>query len=57
MLEFIMAGACAISIGTMAMIDPIIPIKMIDELDAWMSANNLTSLSEIIGIAHAKTEN
>lgn len=49
-LEFIMAGATAIQIGTANFIDPAVTVKIIDEINGYLDRNNFKSLSEIRGI-------
>lgn len=51
-LEFIMAGASAISVGTGNFIDPYIPINIINGIKEFVKINGLNSYSEIIGAAH-----
>jgi dihydroorotate dehydrogenase (NAD+) catalytic subunit len=48
-VEFLMAGATAIEIGTANFIDPTVTIKVIDGLNAWLDAHGCLSVSEIIG--------
>lgn len=48
-LEFIMAGATAISVGTANFVDPYTPLKVIDGINKYVEDNNLSSYSEIIG--------
>ncbi len=50
-LEFLMAGASAVAVGTATMIDPELPLKIISEIEEYMRYNNINSLSEIIGSA------
>jgi dihydroorotate dehydrogenase (NAD+) catalytic subunit len=52
MLEFIMAGASAVSIGTMNMIDPEISVKLIKEFDDYIEEKNISSIKDIIGLSH-----
>jgi dihydroorotate dehydrogenase (NAD+) catalytic subunit len=52
MLEFIMAGATAISVGTMNMVDPGISIRLIDQLESYMASEKISDIHEIIGVAH-----
>jgi dihydroorotate dehydrogenase (NAD+) catalytic subunit len=47
-IEFIYAGASVVAIGTAQFPDPLLPIKIIDELYKYMSENNIT-LSSIKG--------
>ncbi len=46
-LEFLMAGASAIQIGTANYIDPSITIKIIDGLRDYCQKNNLNSLKDL----------
>ncbi len=50
-LEFILAGATAVAIGTGLFIDPTTPLKVIAGLKAFMVEEGLSSLDEIRGIA------
>ena len=49
-IEFLMAGATAIEIGTANFLDPAISIKVRDGIDAWLDANGCQSVEEIIGV-------
>ena len=49
-IEFLMAGATAIEIGTANFIDPAISIKVRDGIDAWLDAHGCQSVEEIIGV-------
>lgn len=51
-LEFFLAGASAIAIGTANFTDPRIPEKIVDELDAYLTARGHASLREIVGKAN-----
>lgn len=51
-LEFFLAGASAIQIGTGIFVDPGLPIRLIDELAAWIDAEGFTSVDQIVGIAN-----
>lgn len=48
-IEMMMAGAKAVQMGTAIFTDPYSPIKVIDGIEAFMTENNINSLSEIIG--------
>ena len=48
-IEFFIAGASAVEIGTWNFINPSITMDIIDGLEAYMSENNMTNLSELIG--------
>ena len=49
-IEFLMAGATAIEIGTANFLDPAISIKIRDGIDAWLDAHGCQSVEEIIGV-------
>ncbi|MGI9253341.1 MAG: dihydroorotate dehydrogenase, partial [Thermomicrobiales bacterium] len=51
-LQFFMAGASAIQIGTGIFVQPGLPLRIIDELDAWLVKEGVPSLSEIVGVAN-----
>ena len=51
-LEFFLAGASAISIGTANFTDPRIPVRIAGELDDYLRERNLASLAEIVGKAN-----
>lgn len=49
-IEFLMAGATAIEIGTANFLDPAISIKVRDGINAWLDAHGCQSVDEIIGV-------
>ena len=51
-LEFFLAGASAIQIGTAIFVDPGLPIRLIDELSRWLDEEGFASLDQIVGIAN-----
>ncbi|AMP20199.1 dihydroorotate dehydrogenase [endosymbiont 'TC1' of Trimyema compressum] len=51
-LEFMMAGATAISVGAANFVDPFIPLNIIDGINKYCKDEGLFHYSEIIGIAH-----
>jgi dihydroorotate dehydrogenase (NAD+) catalytic subunit len=50
-LEFILAGASAISIGSGNMADPEISLKVLHGIEEWCTREGVSSISEIIGTA------
>lgn len=48
-IEFLMAGATAIEIGTANFLDPAVTIKVRDGLNDWLDRHGCKSVSEIIG--------
>jgi dihydroorotate dehydrogenase (NAD+) catalytic subunit len=51
-LEFLMAGASAVSIGTMSLVNPGTGIECVQGLEAYMREHNIESPGAIIGAAH-----
>jgi dihydroorotate dehydrogenase (NAD+) catalytic subunit len=49
-IEFLMAGATAIEIGTANFLDPTISIKVRDGINDWLDAHGCRSVQEIIGV-------
>ena len=49
-LEFLMAGASAVQIGTANYAEPAISLRLIDELDAWCAARDI-SAADLVGAA------
>ena len=49
-IEFFMAGATAIEIGTANFIDPAVTIKVRDGIDHWLDTHGCHSIQEIIGV-------
>jgi dihydroorotate dehydrogenase (NAD+) catalytic subunit len=50
-LEFLMAGASAVQVGTATFADPLAPIKVVEGLAAYVRANGLASIRDVIGAA------
>lgn len=48
-IEFMLAGASAIEIGTANFLDPAISVKVRDGIDAWLDSHGCSSVREIIG--------
>lgn len=48
-LEFMIAGASAIQIGTAIFIDPTIPVQVIDGITQYMERHKIQNVNEIIG--------
>lgn len=49
-LEFLMAGATAVEVGTANFLDPAISVKIIDEIEDYCQRNKISDIREIIGI-------
>ncbi len=51
-LQFILAGASAVSVGTVTFHDPSAPMRVQDELEVALALRGFTTLREAIGYAH-----
>jgi dihydroorotate dehydrogenase (NAD+) catalytic subunit len=51
-IEFILAGASAIQVGTANFIDPLATMKIIDGIENYMERQNVSSIYDIIGGLH-----
>ncbi len=49
-IEFLMAGATAIEIGTANFIDPTVTIKVIDGINDWLDKHGVADIHDIIGV-------
>ncbi|MBR1594380.1 MAG: dihydroorotate dehydrogenase [Alloprevotella sp.] len=49
-IEFLMAGASAIQIGTANFIDPGISEKVVDGISDWLRRHNVASVRDIVGV-------
>lgn len=50
-LEFLMAGASSVQVGTATFADPLAPLKVIEGLADYVRANGLGSIRDVIGAA------
>lgn len=48
-IEFLMAGATAIEIGTANFIDPTVTVKVIEGIGEWLDRHGIADVNEIIG--------
>lgn len=49
-IEFILAGACAIQVGTANFIDPSVTMKIIDYMDDYCNRHGINDINEIVGL-------
>lgn len=54
-VEFILAGASAVAVGTANFVNPKAPLEIIDGIENYLEKNRLT-LKELIGAAHQQCE-
>lgn len=52
-IEFLMAGATAIQLGTANFLDPTITIKVRDGINQWLDEHNISDVNDIIGSLNA----
>ena len=52
-IEFLMAGATAIQIGTANFLDPTITLKIRDGINQWLDEHNISDVNDIIGSLNA----
>lgn len=50
-VEFLMAGASAVQVGTATFANPRAPLDVLDGLTAWLAENRIEDVNEIIGCA------
>jgi dihydroorotate dehydrogenase (NAD+) catalytic subunit len=50
-LEFLMAGASSVQVGTATFADPLAPLKVIEGLAAYVKEHQLDSIRDVIGVA------
>ena len=50
-LDYLMAGADAVAVGTAALADPALPVRLIDDLEDWCVEQGLTTHRAIVGAA------
>lgn len=48
-VEFALAGAGAVQVGTANFVDPNIPVNIIDELDNYLKVNSISNFSDLVG--------
>ena len=51
-LEFIIAGASAVQVGTANFVDPFIWTKLIDGLQAYMARHQVARVQDLVGTLH-----
>ena len=48
-VEFLLAGASAVAVGTANFVDPYAPLKVIDGISAYLDRHGCASVADIIG--------
>ena len=52
-VEFMMAGASTVQVGTANLADPSAMGRIVNELDEWCDKNNVRDVNEIVGTLKA----
>ena len=48
-LQYLIAGASAVAIGTAALADPKLPSRVARDLDRWCAAHGVARITDLIG--------
>jgi len=48
-IEFMLAGASAVAVGTAGFVDPYVWVRVISEIEEYLVANNISDINDIIG--------
>jgi dihydroorotate dehydrogenase (NAD+) catalytic subunit len=48
-LQFLVAGASAVAIGTAGLADPKLPARVVRELDRWMDRHGVARVADLVG--------
>ena len=48
-LEFLIAGASAVQIGTVTFGSPSAPVRILEEIETWCEAHGIADIRELIG--------
>ena len=50
-IEFFLAGASAVQVGTAMFVNPVAPLEIMDGINEYLTKNNYKSITDIIGLA------
>ena len=51
-VQFLMAGATAVQIGTATFADPRAPVRILRDIGRWCDRRGVDRIAELIGVAH-----
>jgi dihydroorotate dehydrogenase (NAD+) catalytic subunit len=54
-IEFLMAGARAVQVGTACFVDPMAPVRIIDGIRAFMQEQGIRKVTDLVGAARPQT--
>ncbi len=49
--EFLLAGATAVAVGTAVFVDPLAPLRVLEELEAFLAEKGVASVADLVGAA------
>jgi len=52
-LEFIIAGATAVAVGTANFTDPSTAVRVIDGIERWLTAKGMVAVDDLVGTVQA----
>lgn len=47
--EFLLAGAAAVAVGTATFVDPLAPVRVIEELEAFLASKGIARAADLVG--------
>jgi dihydroorotate dehydrogenase (NAD+) catalytic subunit len=50
-LDYLFAGAVAVQVGTAVFADPVLPLRLVDQLAAWCATNGYATHLDVVGAA------
>jgi dihydroorotate dehydrogenase (NAD+) catalytic subunit len=53
-IEFLMAGACAVEVGTATFVNPRAPLDVLEGLERYMSEHGIDDVGDLVGVARAR---
>lgn len=51
-LEFILAGAAAVAVGTASFVNPMATVEVLEGLEQYLADNNIADVQSLVGLAH-----
>jgi dihydroorotate dehydrogenase (NAD+) catalytic subunit len=48
-LEFLIAGAAAVEVGTASFVDPDAAVRIVDEMARWCEAHGVAAVRDVVG--------
>jgi len=54
-IEFLLAGAAAVQVGTASFIDPVASVKILEGIENFLIKRGFSDIREIVGFINRKT--